>query len=128
VRAVVEGAIIEGMDELLVYYRASDAGLSVNLERMHAGWRGAAQAAEDMGFDLGDVDLAAAEAVHLRYLARRALRMSAPRGAALKLACRALALSPRGFFSDFRRGGLTFLAACLEPLLPRAWLRRTQAL
>lgn len=119
VRLVATGARIEGIDEALVYYRASDGGLSADLLAMHEGWRRVVETAAAHGVAPSGPRLRAAEAVHLRYLARRALRVEAPRFTALRLAARAIALSPSGFFGDLRRGGLTLAAALAEPFLPR---------
>ena len=118
-----KGARIEGLDEVLVYYRASDGGLSGDLARMHEGWRRAVSTAAEAGYVLPPKALNAAEAVHLRYLARRALRVRVPRFTALQLAWRGASRSPSGFFGDPWRGGMTFLGACLEPIMPYS-LRR----
>jgi glycosyltransferase involved in cell wall biosynthesis len=123
VRATTAGMRIAGVDQLLVYYRTSDNSLSADFERMHAGWRNAVASADKGGVTLAPRALRAAEAVHLRYLARRALRVRAPRFTALRFALRAVARSPSGFFDDPWRGGMTLLAACLEPFMP-ARLRR----
>lgn len=123
VGVTAQGALIEGQDEVLVYYRASDDGLSGDLMRMHEGWSRAVATAEQSGYVLDAAELRAAEAVHLRYLARRALRVRVPRFTALRLAWRGASRSPRGFFGEPWRGGMTFLGACLEPLMPYA-LRR----
>jgi glycosyltransferase involved in cell wall biosynthesis len=116
--ATALGARIEGLAEELVFYRASDDGLSVDFESMHGGWRNAVLAAGRLGFVLAPRALRAAEAVHLRYLARRALRVRVRRFTALRLALRGALRSPTGFFGDPWRGGMTFLAAALEPVLP----------
>lgn len=118
VRLTAGGGRFEAIDETLVFYRSSDAGLSLNLDSMHAGWRHAAASAERAGFGLTPSALRAAEAVHLRLLARRALRGQAPRFSALGLAVRGALRSPVGFFGDPVRGLLTLLAACAQPLLP----------
>lgn len=128
VRLVARGARIEAIDDVLVYYRASDAGLSARLDAMHQGWRRVVETARVHGALPPPDDLRAAEAVHLRYLARRALRVVVPRFTALRLAARAIRSSPRGFFKDRKRGVLTLIAAISEPVLPgpvrRAAFRR----
>lgn len=118
VRLVARGARIEAIDDVLVYYRASDAGLSARLDAMHEGWRRVVDTARVHGALPSPGDLRTAEAVHLRYLARRALRVDVPRFTALRFATRAIGSSPRGFFKDPKRGVLTLIAAIAEPVLP----------
>jgi hypothetical protein len=123
VRFTAAGHRLEALDLPLVYYRSSDGGLSINLEKMHAGWRRAAASAKACDPAIDETFLLAAEAIHLRFLARRALRGAGPRAAALGLAVRGVARSPFGFFANPAHGVLTLLAACAQPLLP-AGLRR----
>ena len=118
VRFTAAGHRVEAIDETLVYYRSSDAGLSFNVDRMHQGWKSAVESAIRSGCDLDRRSVRAAEAVHLRLLSRRALRGSAPRCTALRLAIRGALCSPVGFFSDPGRALLTLCAALVEPLLP----------
>ncbi|MCI5078612.1 glycosyltransferase [Oricola sp.] len=127
VRLIADGRRIEGLDEVLVYYRTSDSGLSANLAAMHEGWSKTLETVRRADPALGPREVAAAEAVHLRYLARRALRVRASRRAAFDLVLAALAKSPRGFFSDPRRGGLTLLAAIADLVMPRS-LRKFAAM
>jgi glycosyltransferase involved in cell wall biosynthesis len=123
VAATASGLRIEGVDEILVYYRVTDDGLSRDVEKMHAGWANAVSTARQAGVVIDASELRLAEAVHLRYLARRALRFREPGFTALKLTLRGVACSPAGFFGDPWRGGMTFLASCAAPLTP-SWLRR----
>ena len=123
VRLTAAGVRLQAIDATLVYYRSTDAGISINVEKMCAGWKSAADSARRAGCDLSVGEFRAAEATHMRLMARRALRGLAPRGAALKLVLRGVAHSPFGFFADPARALLTLLAACIEPLLP-AGLRR----
>lgn len=118
VRVTAAGARIEALNDTLVFYRSSDDGLSINVEKMHAGWSSAVASARHWGVNITQGRLNAAEAKHLRLLARRALRGRAPRFAALKLAVRGALRSPVGFFGDPRRGVLTLAAAIVEPMLP----------
>ena len=122
-RLAARGGRIEGIDDVLVFYRASDFGLSANLAAMRTGWRAALTTARRLAVPLNRCDIRAAEAVHLRYLARRALRVRSGRLTALSLAARAISLSPAAFFGDPRRGILTLAGACTIPFLP-APLRR----
>lgn len=120
IRLVGDGARIEGLQPVLTFYRTSGTGLSANLPAMMRGREAALRSAACFGVRAN----ARSEAIFLRYLARRALRLDQCRLMALRLTLRGLALSPAGFFSDPRRGGLTACGALLCPLLPGA-LRRT---
>lgn len=124
IRLVASGAVVTGVDRRLVYYRTSPFGLSADLPAMHAGWRRAVQAAMKADADLRDGEVRAAEAAHLRYLARRALRVNTPSGTALRLSIRGLAASPAAFFAPLDRGVPTLAAALVEPLMPAALRRR----
>jgi glycosyltransferase involved in cell wall biosynthesis len=113
-RAVDHGFIAEGLDEVLVDYRLSHDGLSVNLERMYDGWRRLAQMYRQ------PADLRSAEAIYCRYLARRALRSGARPVQALAWVVKGLRLDADAFLADARRGWMTLLSACIAPFLPRA--------
>ncbi|MBR9820560.1 MAG: glycosyltransferase family 2 protein [Rhodobacteraceae bacterium] len=114
IRLVGEGHRLAGLDEVLVYYRTSVTGLSADLPAMAAGRLAALVTAARYNHRPTRRD----EAIHLRYLTRRALRTGAPRRQALGLALRGLGSSPFGWFSDRRRGALTLGGALLAPLLP----------
>lgn len=111
-RVVAAGFGVRGIDELLVGYRLSPSGLSCDLNRMYAGWRRLARRYR------GAIDMAAAEAVYCRYLARRALRSGDRSRMARGFALRGVACDRTAFFADRRRGGLTFAGALLGPLIP----------
>ncbi|MCE0506451.1 glycosyltransferase family 2 protein [Roseivivax sp. GX 12232] len=119
VRLVGEGCELRGLDGLHLYYRASPAGLSSDLRRMQAARARVIETARRYGHR----PAARAEAVYLRYLARRALRLDLGGAAALGLALQGLARHPRGFLSPVRRGLATTLAAAAAPFMPRR-LRR----
>lgn len=118
VRLAAVGARIEAIDETLVHYRASDGGLSADLTAMRQGWETAVATATRLGMRPSQAELSAAEAIHLRYLARRALRVRSPRGTALRIAIRAIRRCPAAYFSNPRRGVFTLAAAALELTLP----------
>ncbi|MDV7144009.1 glycosyltransferase family 2 protein [Tropicimonas sp. TH_r6] len=115
IRLVGEGYEISALNEVLVSYRASPNGLSADIERMRVG-RAAAMATARR---FGARPLPRHEAIHLRYLARRALRMQSGRLLPLRLSLQGIRTSPSGFFSDVRRGALVTLASLLVPFLPR---------
>ncbi|GAA0283703.1 hypothetical protein GCM10009127_26410 [Alteraurantiacibacter aestuarii] len=117
-RAVALGERARGIDELLVGYRLSPGGLSVNLGAMYAGWRRVVE------LHASDADSASAEAIYCRYLARRSLRSGNPPAEARYYAMRGIALSPRAFLSDLKRGGSTLLAAITAPAIPMTLRQR----
>ncbi|MBA85570.1 glycosyltransferase family 2 protein [Thalassobius sp. S69A] len=119
IRAVGSGASLRGIDEVQVWYRASPTGLSSDLPAMRASRLRVLQTAQRYGYRPDS----ATEAIYLRYLARRALRLDLGRLEALRLSLDGLRQSPRAFCSPARRGIATALAAALAPVLPRA-LRR----
>ena len=123
IRVAASGAAINGIPEMLTFYRANEQGLSADLEAMHRGWRRAAAQVTALDPSVSPADIRAAEAVHLRYLARRALRTGAPATTALNLICRALAKSPAGYFNDPRRS-LAIAAGSLAALFMPASTRR----
>ncbi|QTN34923.1 glycosyltransferase family 2 protein [Cognatishimia activa] len=114
IRIVGMGATIQPIDRLLVWYRTSTGGLSADLRRMAHSRDLALTTAARFGFTPN----AAQEAVYLRYLARRALRLDQGRGVARGLALQGLLKSPRGFLFPLRRGAATAIAAFAAPLLP----------
>lgn len=119
IRAVGSGARIGGIARPQVWYRASRTGLSANLPAMRASRAQALKTARRYGY----APDRATEAVYLRYLARRALRLDLGRAEPLRLALRGLITSPRGFCTPARRGLATALASVVAPVLPAA-LRR----
>lgn len=118
IRLAAGGGRIASIDEVLVYYRASDSGLSADLVSMREGWEAALATMRRLGLPVETAAVRHAQAIHLRYLARRALRVRVPRFTALRLAARAMRISPSGFFSDPRRAVLTVCAAFAEPFMP----------
>lgn len=120
IRFAADGKMLTAMAELHTRYRASSGGLSANLLLMHEGWR---QAIRSAGPSLSAQRRARAEALHLRYLARRALRLGAPPGSAVHLALTGFSLSPLTFLGGGYRGPATFIFCLISPFMP-ACLRR----
>ena len=108
---------IEGIDRILVYYRASPAGLSASLNQMESGWDELIDRARKYAPDLVQQHYGLARAVHLRYLARRAFRLDLPPKAGFDFMHRAIASDWRIFFKEPRRTVLTLLATCGRCLL-----------
>ena len=120
IRIAGMGMQIIGHDETLVWYRNNAFGLSADFAAMRAGRAQALATAQRFG---GTTDRRA-EAIYLRYLARRALRLDAGRMTALRFVLEGLRNSPAGFFSDYRRGTFTALGAVVAPLLGTRLRRR----
>lgn len=116
IRLVGQGARVVGLDRLHVWYRTSTSGLSADLGAMAAA-RTAVTAAV-MRF--GVAPTPAADAIHYRYLARRALRLGQGRTVALRFAVLGILKSPGGFFDVPFRGGLTLAGAVARLFMPRA--------
>lgn len=119
IRVVGLGFRVIGVDDIMVDYRTGVTGLSSNLNALREGRRAALQTAARFGH----VAAARDEAIYLRYLARRALRIGAPASEAIALAFAGCRISPRGWFSDLRRGFLTLCAVVAAPVMPTG-LRR----
>jgi len=118
VRAAARGFVISGFDKPMVSYRATTSGLSADLDGMYRGWQASVTAALSLGATLSPKQLRRAEAIYLRYLARRALRLNQPGMVAARYALRGIALSPTAFLSELRRGLPTLLGSLTAPLLP----------
>lgn len=114
-RIVAAGGLIEGIDHWAVRYRANPDGLSADLTKMHDGWEAALKGVRPF---MTLRTYQRAEAVHLRYLARRALRMNYAPMVAFRFALRGMMISPAGFLSDRYRGPATLIAALAAPLMP----------
>ncbi|WP_460272159.1 glycosyltransferase family 2 protein [Celeribacter sp. ULVN23_4] len=114
IRLSGHGYRLKGIDADHVLYRLSPHGLSANLEAMRAGREKALSSAARFGYrpDPG------AEAVHLRYLARRALRIGASAKVARALVIEGCRLDARAFLLPARRGGMIALAVAILPILP----------
>lgn len=108
------------VDETLTFYRLSPGGLSTDLAAMASGRQAALRSAAAYGH----VPSAKDEAVHARYLARRALRLGTSGTEAFRLACNGFAHSPSGFLFPLRRGLPTLAGALMASAMPRAMRRR----
>jgi glycosyltransferase involved in cell wall biosynthesis len=115
IRVVGLGAHIIGLDALHIWYRTNPTGLSADLMAMKVGRQRALNTAAEHGF----VVTKHAQAIHQRYLARRALRLGLARRVAFNFALAGLLQSPSGFLSPPRRGALTFVGTVGNLVLPR---------
>lgn len=119
IRLVGHGAVIRGLPDLQIWYRTSASGLSADLVAMAQSRLLALKTARQFGF----APNARSEAIYLRYLARRALRLNHTGLSALKFAVAGLWQSPTAFLFPLHRGALTALAAFSAPLMPDAMRR-----
>ncbi len=119
-RAIHKGVQIQGINEILTFYRLSLGGLSADLEKMHKGWNETLDRLVASGAKISAKQRNQAEAVYLRYLARRALRMGAHSKQARQYVIRALGLSPTKYFENFHRGLATLIGAFASSLLPKS--------
>ena len=115
IRLVGGGASLVGIAETLCHYRRSEGGLSSDLGAMRRGHAAALAAAARAGHPAGPE----AEAIQLRYLARRALRLGRDPRCARAYALRGLRLAPSAFLRPLHRGLPTLAAALAAPHLPR---------
>ncbi|TQS70170.1 glycosyltransferase family 2 protein [Rhodobacteraceae bacterium] len=119
IRLVGDGYRLEGINADHLHYRMSPYGLSADLRQMRASHREALKTAAGFGHILTPQ----AEAVYLRYLARRALRTGASAGVTLGFVAEGLSRDLGAFLLPLHRGLATTCAALASPLMPRA-LRR----
>lgn len=75
-RICCHGWQVEGLNQILVYYRTSTTGMSAHLQKMEAEWYQFSHQVNQYAPDLVDQYFNAAKAVFLRYLARRSLRLN----------------------------------------------------
>ncbi|MDQ2094938.1 glycosyltransferase family 2 protein [Rhodalgimonas zhirmunskyi] len=120
IRLAGNGHRIEGIESDHVLYRLSPHGLSANLDAMRAGRAEALRTAAELGYRPDP----RAEAIHLRYLARRALRLGAPARMVRRLVIEGCREDARAFLLPARRGALIACAALTLPILPRALRRK----
>lgn len=116
IRLIGEDHTVRGLDMLLTWYRTSPTGLSADMRAMLEGRRRVI----DTAFRYGVSPTRADDAVYMRYLARRALRLRAPYKDAWAYAREGLRLDPKRFLTPLRRGAGTALAAALVRCLPSA--------
>ncbi|MBD2497773.1 glycosyltransferase family 2 protein [Nostoc sp. FACHB-280] len=101
---------IAGINQVLTRYRTSSSGLSSQLYRMEAGWNQLIAKARIYAPQLVEHHFALAQAVHLRYLARRAFRLKLPAKVGIDFISRALHSDWRLLFHQPQRTFLTLVA------------------
>lgn len=105
------GCRIEGIDQPLALYRSNAEGLSSNLERQQDSWERVMEIVRASHPALHASHYLAARATHLRYLARRALRLRKGGGIARRYINAALACDRRIILRSPRRTLLILAAA-----------------
>jgi glycosyltransferase involved in cell wall biosynthesis len=110
---------VEGLDAVLVRYRSTPGGISSQFESMEAGWLGLRERVNAYAPAMVAKDGPKSHAYFLRYIARRALRVSTSRTIGLRFMLRALQSDWTILLQEPRRTGLTLLAVCFRPLMPR---------
>ncbi|KAF0654049.1 family 2 glycosyl transferase [Cyanobium sp. Copco_Reservoir_LC18] len=108
---------ITGLPQVLTYYRTSVGGLSSSLQRMEQGWLRLIQEARRYAPDLVAQHFATAQAIHLRYLARRSLRLGGTPAVGTDFMVRALRSDWRLLLRQPRRTLLTTVAVFARQLL-----------
>ncbi|MEP2920615.1 MAG: glycosyltransferase family 2 protein [Sulfitobacter sp.] len=114
IRLIGTGARVVGIDACQTWYRNSAYGLSANLLAMKLGREGAIRTAANLGY----APSGRSDAIFLRYLSRRALRLGQGRALPLGFALQGVLRSPSGFFDTPRRGLATLVGALVAPVLP----------
>jgi glycosyltransferase involved in cell wall biosynthesis len=115
-----------GLPQVLTCYRTSVGGLSSSLQRMEQGWLRLIKEARRYAPELVESHFATAQAIHLRYLARRSLRLGGAPAMGTDFMVRALRSDWRLLLRQPRRTVLTALAVFGRQLLaPCQRLRQT---
>lgn len=108
---------IEGINKVLMGYRTSEGGLSSNLDRMQEGWEILIEKARKYTPELINQHYFKAQSTHLRYLARKAIRLRLPSKVAVNFMTRALLSDWKLMIREPRRTWLTILAVYGRHLL-----------
>ncbi len=108
---------IAGLPQVLTYYRTSTGGLSSSLQRMERGWLRLITEARGYAPELVARHFATAQAIHLRYLARRSLRLGGAPAIGTDFMLRSLRSDWRILLQEPRRTVLTALAVFARQLL-----------
>ncbi|MEB3175639.1 MAG: glycosyltransferase family 2 protein [Cyanobacteriota bacterium] len=117
---------IEGIPEALTLYRVNGEGLSADVTKQFASWEQIIAKTATYAPDLIARWLPVAKAYQLRYLARRAVRLKAPRQAR-ELVHQSLSTHWRILLSEPRRTLLTIGAAYLLNVLPSGAYRAVES-
>lgn len=108
------------IQRVLTYYRTSTDGLSSSLACMEQGWLRLIREVSHYAPELVEREFAAAQAVHLRYLARRSLRLRSDPGQGADFLRRAFASHWRRLVLQPRRSFGTAIAVLGRLMLDQA--------
>ena len=117
-RIMYKGWKVEGIDKVLAYYRANQAGISSNLYRMEEDWKKFNQKIQTYAPEFVNQHYKKAKAFFLRYLARRTLRNQQSPQMGVDFMIRALRSDWTIIIREPRRTILTMLVVygvCLIP-------------
>lgn len=114
---------VAGIGQTLVYYRTSAGSLSSSLERMEQGWLALLDKTAAHAPAFVARNRRKAQAIYLRYLARRALRQGEPAAVGLGYLRRAWSASPFALLGQPRRS-LATLAGLLAWRCVPSWAGR----
>lgn len=123
-RVACEGSWrIAPIDHVLTYYRTTPDGLSSNLQQMEEGWLRLIAEARGYAPLLVQKHFARAQAVQLRFLARRSLRLEGDPAVGVDFLLRALRSDWHSLIREPRRTGLTALSLLTRQLqhICRGW-------
>lgn len=115
---------VEGLRQIHTVYRASTSGASSDLAAMQAGWEALIDKVRTYAPGLVAARYRSAKAIHLRYLARRCVRLGLPSRSGMALFAAAVASSPLALLKQPRRTLGTLALLLITLLLPRpirAW-------
>jgi glycosyltransferase involved in cell wall biosynthesis len=114
---------IAPIDRVLTYYRTSTGGLSSSTQKMEQGWLRLISEARGYAPELVERHFFSAQAIQLRYLARRSLRLRDDPTVAADFLLRALRSDWSVLIREPRRSGLTALAVFAQWLMHtcRGW-------
>lgn len=118
-RVGCQGYQVEGINQVLVLYRTSIGGMSSQLYRMEEEWNCLNQKVQDYAPELVKKHYNQAKAMLLRYLARRALRLSIPSKVGVNYMNRAIGSEWTLILREPRRTILTMIAVYGKYLVPK---------
>jgi glycosyltransferase involved in cell wall biosynthesis len=116
-RVICHGWKIEGLNQVLVYYRINSGGMSSQLYRMEEEWERFSQQAQAYAPELVNQYYNQAKAMLLRYLARRVLRLGLSSEIGVAYINRALRHDWKLLLKEPRRTVLTTLALYSQYLM-----------
>lgn len=126
-RLCCHGWQVEGIEEVLVLYRTSIGGMSSQLYKMEKAWKELNQKAQAYAPDLIEQYYNHANAMFLRYLARRTLRLNLSSDVGISYINRALQSEWTLIFKEPRRTTLTMIAVYGKHLMPTSPNKSTKS-